>query len=276
MKTARQAFIALAALAPLAAAADDSALLNDRFFANIGYFYPTISTTARIDGTQGRGTDVNLEDDLGLERHVGSPWVELVFRLGERWRIEAEYFDLRRSKTTSVSRTIQIQDTVYQAGVTLDTESFSTIYRLSVGYSFLKTPSGELGAVLGVYATDFGLSVAGSGSFAGGGINAAAGSTTQSETFLAPLPTIGLYGIYAFSPAWAVFGRVDYFGLNSNGYSGSLTNVNAGVQWQFARHFGAALSFRYVDYNLSVDRSNFHGDVNYKFYGPMASLTASF
>lgn len=239
--------------------------LTDRYSLQIGAYYPTADTTASLNGTGGRiGTSVNFEDDLNLTDRKMVPQFLANVRLWEKWRVEAEYFSLHRSGARAVGRTINWGDNTYNVGTTVSSEFDSDIYRLSLGYSFIKDNQKELGAVLGLHVTDFSASLSAP----------AAGARTGDG--LAPLPTVGLYGAYAFTPRWLLSGRVDYFTLNYNDYDGSLTNLNIGVDYRFTRNFGVGLAFRHVDYKVTASKTSYTGELQYKFNGPMIYGVASF
>jgi opacity protein-like surface antigen len=140
----------------------------------------------------------------------------------------------------------------------------SDIYRLSVGYSFIKDDKAEVRVVPGAHVTDFKLS-----------LNAAGVGSEKSDT-LAPLPTIGLYGSYAFTPRWLLSARVDYFSLNYGDYDGQLVNTNVGVDYRVARNIAIGLGYRYVDYDLTLSKSAFNGGIRYKFNGPTLYMVGSF
>ena len=69
---------------------------------------------------------------------------------------------------------------------------------------------------------------------------------------------------------------MDYFSLNYDDYDGSLVSVYAGVDYRFTRNFGVGIAYRYIDYDLTVNKSKFNGGVDYQFHGPMVYITASF
>jgi len=239
--------------------------LQDRFSVQIGAYAPNADTTAYLNSsTLARGTSINFEEDLNLTDRKTVPAILANLRLGERWRVEAEYFTLHRSGARALSRTINWGDNVYNVGTTVSSQFDTDIFRLSVGYSFIKDNQREFGAVLGLHATDFTatLSAAGVGARTGDG--------------LAPLPTIGVYGAYAFTPKWLVSGRLDYFSMNYDEYDGTLINFSAGVDYRFSRHFGVGLAYRHVDYDVTSTKTNFNGGMNYKFNGPMLYGVASF
>lgn len=238
--------------------------LQDRWALEIGAYAPKVKTTANLHGPLGVGTTVSFEEELGLTDRKTMGAILARARLGERWRIEAEYFSLDRSGTQTISRTINWGGNAYPVGAVVTSEFNSDIYRLSVGYSFIKDPQKELGVALGLHVTDFTTSLA------------AAGVGARSGDALAPLPTIGLYGAYAFTPKWLLSGRVDYFSLKYDEYDGSLKNLSAGIDYRFTRNFGIGAGYRYVDYQLDATKASFTGSVNYKFSGPMLYATGSF
>ncbi len=262
--------LSLAAAMPGLASAQDASWsvnpgLQDAWTFQLGAFIPSVDTTAHLNSASGAiGTSVSLEDDLGFSdrKALGSFFAGA--RLGQRWKVEFEYFQLNRSNSRAISKTINWGDKTYPINTTVDGKFDSTVYRLSGGYSFVKTDQAELGASLGLFVTDFKASLSASG--IGG----------QSADTLAPLPTIGLYGAYAFSPRWLLTGRVDYFSLNYNDYDGSLKSVSAGIDYRVTRNFGVGAGYRYVDYDLTVSKSNFNGGVRYKFSGPTVYAIASF
>ena len=247
---------------------------EDRFWVQLAGYWPGIESTARADflasGTP--GTSVSFENDLGLADRKALPWFAAGARLGDRWRLEFEYFGLSRTGTRTISQSISWDDTVFPASATLDTRFDSDIFRLSAGWSFLRTPQAEAGLAVGAHVTDFNLSLATQTTV--GGLQASA--SAESEDVLVPLPTIGLYGRYDFAKSWSLFGRIDYFSFNTGDYGGGLTNALAGVTYRFNDRFGASLGYRYIDYSLDVDKSDWRGSVDYRFSGPFLQLQLGF
>lgn len=239
--------------------------LQDRWSFDLGAYSPNVKTSASLNGTtNGAGTTVNFEDDLGLSDSKTVGAIQGRVRLGEKWRIEAEYFSLNRSGSRAISRDINWGDNTYTVGTTVGSEFNSDIFRLSAGYSFIKNTKGELGVAIGAHVTDFSTSLGTGGR-----------GTVTGET-LAPLPTVGLYGAYAFTPRWLLSGRGDVFSLDYGDYDGTLVNITAGVDYRVSRHFGVGVGYRYVDYDVNMTKSKFTGNVSYEFNGPTVYATTSF
>jgi len=239
--------------------------LTDRWSLQLGAYFPKADTTASLNSTAGtRGTSISFEDDLGLDDSKTTATILGSVRLGERWKIEAEYLFLDRSGSRSLSRTLNWGDHTYNLGATVNSEFNSNIYRLSAGYSFVKNNQSELGVVLGLHVTDFEAKLS------------APNIGSDKGDVLAPLPTVGIYGAYAFTPRWLLSGRMDYFSLNYNDYDGRLFNASAGVDYRFMRNFGVGVGYRYVDYDLTASKARYTGNVSYKFNGPVLYVVGSF
>ena len=145
---------------------------QDRFWAGLEYFYPTVSTTARFDATATArpGTTISLEDELDLKDRKGLPYLDLGMRLGENWRIEFEYYKLDRTGTKTITRQIDWGDTTFPIGATVSTTFDSTIYRLTGGWSFVKNQQAEVGLGFGLHITDFKTLISGQGTGAADGL----------------------------------------------------------------------------------------------------------
>jgi len=247
---------------------------QDAFWGELSYFYPEISSTARLDftATSRPGTLIKLEDELDLDDRKSAPYLSLGMRLGERWRLGFEYYDLSRSATKSTTRQIDWGDTTFPVGVQLDSTFDTTIYRFSGGYSFYKEPMAEAGVSFGLHITDFTTSLAGVGNGPGG----TATFQTEKRDTLVPLPTAGLYGTFRLSDQWALRGSVDLLSFKYDDYDGRLTNWMAAIDWRFAKNWGAGIGYRYVDYKLEAESSDFRGEINYKFKGPTFFVNAAF
>jgi len=244
---------------------------QDRYWFGLEYFYPTISSTARLDNTATArpGTEVRLEDELALSDRKGTPYINLGMRLGENWRIEFEYYALKRDATKTITRDIDWGDVTYPVGATINTKFDSTIYRLTGGWSFIRNQQAEAGLSFGLHSTDFKTHL--SGQTTGG-----AGFQTEGFDQLVPLPTVGLYGSYLVAPQVILRGRVDFLSLKYQDYDGRLMNWMGAVDWRVTKNFGVGVGYRYVDYKLEATKSNFTGEVQYTFKGPTLYVNGAF
>src|SRR5262245_59850836 len=100
------------AAAPPPAVAAPSAIpnhpaLNDRFYFSLGGFWPTTTTSAQLDSTRtGVGANIDFENALNIARDDTVPSFIGRWRITDRWRVEAEYFELNRSGSRTIDREI--------------------------------------------------------------------------------------------------------------------------------------------------------------------------
>jgi hypothetical protein len=244
---------------------------TDQYWLQLQGYRPSIESTARADAlaTNRPGTEFSFESDLGMADSKTLPSALLGMRFFDNWRLEFEYYSLKRNATKTLGRQIVWDDTVFDIAAELRSDFDSSIYRLTTGYSFLKTPTAEFGASLGLHVTDFRVALAASSNI-GGPIS------SEAKDALAPLPTLGLYGGYAFSPAFGVRGRADLLSFKYQDYDGKLVNVELALDWRFSQNFGVGIGYRYVDYQLDVTKPRWNGQLKYKFSGPVLFLEAAF
>ena len=235
-------------------------------------YYPRIDTQVRVETTSAAiGTDIDFEKDLDLDKEEVLPAVSAGARFG-RVIVGLDFFKLKREGSIALAREIRFDDTVYPVSARIDSSFDSDIYRLTVGYAVVQSETVELGAAIGVHATRFDLSLEGEASAGGGSIEA----RRRRRDFLAPIPTIGLFGTWQVAPRLELTGRVDYLSLKISDYDGRLINVQAGIAYRLFDNVSIGAAYRYVDYRVDVEKEVWQGRVHYKLNGPAVQLQASF
>jgi opacity protein-like surface antigen len=250
-------------------------LQSDRFTIGLGGYWPDVSGEFSIDDPDGGdGTDIDFQDDAGLDDNETLPAFGLVWRVSNNTRIQGEYFSLDQSGTKRVDRTLHIGDREFDVGASIATDMNIDIVRAFFGYSFVKNDTTELGAGLGLHYFDLDISVAGKAD-----IEESADISAERSIIddWAILPNIGGYANYAFSPKWIVGGRVDWISANINDFDGTLWNVEAHVQYQIFDHFGVGLAYRYLDLELAEEnRAKGDWEAELEYSGPLLFFTANF
>lgn len=259
---------ALSAAAPAAAQA-----LGYKYWGEISAYRAAVDTRASVSRPGQAGTDIDMEQDLGLNKHETLPDVLLGAKVFKRWFVVGEFFALDRNGSRDLSRDITFDGVTYPASATIDSKFRSDIYRLSVGYNFIQRPNAEFGVVLGLHATDFKVELEGQTTVGGG---ASFATERRKKDFVAPLPTIGVVGAVEVAPKVVVSGRADYLSLKVGDYDGSILNVQAAVGYRITDHFEVGAAWRYVDYGLDVEKETFTAKVDYDFNGPAIYLRAGF
>jgi len=261
------AFTAAAAPADTAAAETipSHPLLSDPFIFEFGGFYTRSSTQVSLTGPGGgAGAIVDFESAFGLEDRSLTGIGGFTWRMSERWRLEVEYFGLRRSATTTLTN-----DTGWPNFNTGDTVTATFNFydtRVSAGYSFFKRRDKELGVGLGLHVAGIKASAESTG---GGGVNEAA-------EVLAPLPVLNLYGVFALTDVWALRMRTDWLSLTYGDFSGDVRNMAIDVLYQPFRHVGFGFGIRNLVLDVKIDNQDWTGRARTTFTGPAAFMTVSF
>lgn len=164
-----------------------------------GVFLPSFDTSARVDTSLGLGTEIDLEDDLDLSSSETTFWGDVSWRFARKHRLSIAYFDFTRDASAVANKELTIGDETFPVGASLSTELKFQIVPIAYTYSFMNEENYEFGASLGVHWYTLELSVSGSASVG----NQAAGLSASADGD-APMPLLGLFFDYHFTPRWSV------------------------------------------------------------------------
>ena len=248
--------------------------LEDDFWFQVSGFWANVDTDVRVSpvADPDSGTEIDLETDLNLDDNEFLPAFFAGARLGGGFSVGAEYYSLGRDGPVTLSRDIVFEDVTYPATADLTTGFDTDVYRFTVGYAFVRNENMEIGAALGFHGADITLSISGQGSV-GGPVQQI---ETRRTDFLAPLPTIGLFGTFEPMPRLTVGARVDFLSLSIGDYDGRLINAQASVAYRLFRNVGIGVAYRFVDYRVDVEKTNYVGRFAYEYSGPSAFLEIGF
>ncbi len=238
--------------------------LTDKFYIGAGVFFPKTATNAELTSSAGVGTAIDFEDTFGMQSSKEVPVGLARWRLGERWRIEAEFFQLNRTGEQTINRDIQWGDNFYPVNSTVHSKFDFSDLRLSVGYSFFKRADKEIGVGLGLHVAAYDVALSSN----------AIGD--EQEDVTAPLPVLSFYGQFALTNRWAVGARLDIFALSYDNFDGRLTSMGIDVMYQPFRHVGFGVGFRSLAVNLEIEDDDRHLKAKQTFHGPIVFMNVSF
>jgi outer membrane protein len=210
------------------------------------------------------GSDVNLEDLLGLSDRETVTQFDFMIRLGIYHRIEASYLDIRRSGHTTLSQSFSFRDVTFAEGSIVDTKVETQILRLAYGYSILKDSQKELGFLVGIHQTRIDTKF----------IVSDTGQREKSN----PSPTLPVFGVFgSVRLGWKLYAsaQVEVFKTDFDRYDGSLINARLEIMRNLGR-FDLGLGYSYYGMNLKSRSDDFHGAIEFRHHGPMLSGTVHF
>ncbi len=238
----------------------------DHFSISIGVFFTDRANKAQLNGELGdSGTIVDLEGDLGLDRSDNVFRIDGYYRFNERHRIDISAFDLSRSKTKVIDEEIEWGDTLYPINTSIATQFDLAIYKLAYTWSFMRRDKGYLGLTAGLYIASFGLT-----------LSAEDIGSVESDSLTAPLPVVGLRGQYDLSEKFTLRAIGEIFAIEYEEYDGTLVDLYVGIDYQLFEHTAVGLGFNSVSFDIGISRSNFEGDLDWRYDGALLFLKFDF
>ena len=267
------AALPLLGAAALATPAQGQALQDD-FWLRVTGYWAGVDTDISVSPASDpdAGSEVDLEEDLGFDENEFLPSFFGGARLGSGFSIAGEYYALNRDSSFALERDITIEDVTYPLAGTVESNFDTDIYRLTIGWAFARGANYEIGGAIGLHATNIALAIEGQGSVGG----TPATIQQRREDFLAPLPTIGLFGSYEVMPGLTLSARLDFLSLSIDDYDGRLINTEVSAAYRFTRNIGAGILYRYVDYRVDVEKETYVGRFAYEFNGPAVFVEVGF
>ena len=245
---------------------------EERFHFVGGVFLPALDTSVRVDNTNvGIGNEINLQDDLGFDDSQTTVYGNGYWRFSPRHRIGAGYFRFKDDSSVTAQRKLQIGDEIFPAGASLFSEFKFEIFPVHYSYSFIKREKMEFSGTVGLHWYRVNFMVGGSASL--GKLDLDHEVTAKANV---PMPLLGLAFKYNFTNRWAAGLHGEAFALSIGDYSGNLVNLSARTEYWFFNHFGAGLALNWFRLDLEVDKDEWHGELEYKYWGPQIYITARF
>lgn len=241
----------------------------ERFKLTAGFFAPVNNTNIRVDGSNGRGTDIDFENDLGFNKNTSTFLGDFQYRLSSRSRFDFSYYRLDRSAGKTIERDITFNGNTYNLGAQIDAYFNSNIYRLSYGYAILSKPTYEAGLLIGAHVVKFGIGIDATA-------NNVSGSAATNVGLTAPLPDFGLWGGWTMGQHWAVNAEADYLDITIDGISGRIIAYNAALTYRPVKSLSFAAGYTGLNFKLDVNREKLDGELKWGYNGPSVTATFSF
>lgn len=223
---------------------------------SLGYFAVVkadtyISVTERSVGV---GVSVNPADTFGTDLE------QSVFRFDGRYRFNSEHamaltwYRISNSGVNTIDQEIDWVDPdgneyVISAGARVNTSLSYDILKLNYFWSFYHNDKVELYSSLGIHGTIFevGLDVENN-------VGASASQNARKVSSTIPLPNVGLGVKYMITPKLSWFLQADLFAMRYDDWSGSFSDLQAGVEYQALRNIGLGIGVGST--SLSVTETN--------------------
>jgi hypothetical protein len=258
-----------------AALADDVNLLEAKFNVALGTFINGSKLKIRLDGEAGSGeagTEVDWDSTFGDDDQTRFR-LDGLWRFGERHYMRFMYTDYSRSKTSSFDFDVEWDGETIPVGVDVKGELGFEIIEAAYEYAFLKRDNYELAGGIGLHYTTFDASLSATVQTPGGGGTEERGGTASVD---APLPLLGLHGMWRMGGNFYLDGHVQYFALSIDEYDGSIVNYRAAVIWQPKKYIGIGVGYDVFTVDVDAEKDNFNGSMDWKYSGPQIFFNVGF
>ena len=254
-------------------------VLDDKYFLVVGGFFAAVDSSVRVDSTSGGlGTGLDLEDDLGLDSTSVSPYLYFRWRYHPVHRIEFEYYQLLRDGVSIMQRDFRVGNISGGAGVAVRSKFDVRIGRITYGYDIFKDRKKEFGILAGMHLTSAKVQSQFGGNLTIDGIGSISGAVATEEAGITfPLPHVGVFFAYSFTPALSTQLDLLLFKIEVAGIKGSLVESNATLHYQFESNFGVGAGLKFYRFRLEdTGFSDKDSRFDYDFFGPVLYGSASF
>ena len=241
--------------------------ITDRFALRVSYFAPRIDTFLRLDRSTGQaGTELRVENDLGLEDKSNLARMEMTFRLREKNRLRVDYLKLTRYGDKILNQTIRFGDQTFlvseRAQTQLDYRNLGLTYTRSVLYF----DRFELGVGLGISLLE---------AHAKGEV--VARNVREKEDGVAPYPTLALDSTWRISKRWSFNARGQTLTAHLSDFTGSMSDYHGDIQYRWARNFAFGIGYELLRIRAtSTSTKNMPGRFDQDIKGPELFIRASF
>jgi hypothetical protein len=255
-----------AILLPTMSDAQESQYMRERGSLLLGMFVTDRATSARLnDSSGGGGSNIDLEDDLGLESSTSVARFGGYYWFKPRHRFDFSIFDLSRDASRQIQETIDFGDQTFVINTVVTTSNDTSIYKLDYTFAPLSRPRGFLGLIGGLYVSANKLTLS------------APSVATESEDLTAPLPVVGLRGEYEITDRIALRGAVQWFGIDTGDVAGRLVDTYVGADYTFGKRFAVGLAYNDVSLNVdATDDTGWNGELDWGYDGILLYLKVDF
>lgn len=255
-----------------AVAADKPQPLDDAFAVSLASFVLSSDTKVRLDGDTSAGTEFDWENTFGIgdatRFRVDGQW-----RFADRHKLRFLWFKNSNTRSKKFEQDIEWNGVVYPVSAKVKGEFDFDVYELAYEYSFLRRDTYEINGSIGLHYTDLGLALTAKAEASGGALEA---DLKESASVGAPLPVIGLRGMWVLPHDFVVDATAQFFALSIDQYDGHLTDYKIALTWQPKKWLGIGVGYNQFGVDVDVDEGDFKGTLDWTYRGPMLFYSATF
>jgi hypothetical protein len=246
--------------------------LNEPFNVALGSFILSSDTQVRVDGSTGRGSNVDWEQTFG-GGDVTRFRIDGYWRFGDRHKVRALWFRSSRTRSTDLDEDIVWNDDVFPVNAHVEGKVSFDIYELAYEYAFVRRDTYEVSGTIGLHYTEFSTGLSARASESGGTLDV---DLENSASVAAPLPVIGIRTMWALPHDFWLDASAQFFALSIDDYDGNVQDYRIAVFWQPHTWLGIGAGYNQFTIDVDVNKDRFEGQLDWQYRGPMLFYSAAF
>jgi hypothetical protein len=243
---------------------------DERVRISLGAMHVSSATTLRADSSAGApGTELNGENDFGLDRSDFEPKFQAMVRVATRQRLSFDYFTLDRSGNHTLTGTspVVFRDVTLLPGDPMQTKLSLRTFGITYGYSFWHSEKLEIAGTLGVHVTDISSMVK---------VQTQTRHIIQTDDQAGPVPTLGIDATWVVSKRFYLDGRAQYLNVHVNQLDGSLGIYEFDALYRFRPNVSFAIGYTEIKAHLASTQSSQGGLFDFNSKGPEMFVRVAF
>ena len=216
----------------------------DRLGISIGSITSTIDANFRL-GLKGSALAVDLEETLGMEGASTVFHTSIFYRFTQnrRHRFDLSWHAFRLDGRRELQRDVTFGGKTFSFGTIVDSSFDLDVYRFSYGYSFLQDDRVDMGITTGIFIAPMDFSIS----------TQSGRAITESASYTAPMPTLGLYSEFLLTPAIRLRQGIDLFYIEYRNFSGAISDFTLAMEYTPWKHVALGVGVDLFSLDLSTD-----------------------
>ncbi|GAA4301531.1 hypothetical protein [Aestuariibaculum suncheonense] len=243
---------------------------TNKFEFHLGAFFPLNNTQVRVgSNNSGKGTLLDLEDNLGFSKYTTSFFGTASWQVSKRSRFDLNYFYLSRSTRYTIDKDIVFGENTYHADAEIEAFFNTQILRFSYGYAIIYKPKYQIGALIGTHVLfgDIGLRAE---------TNIGSGEIKDNLDFTAPLPDIGIWNKFLITKKLGLYSNVNYLSLKINNIQGRILSYNAALSYNLIPKVNLNLGYTGLNFRVDIEKEKLNGFLKWGYNGPTITAMYAF
>lgn len=229
--------------------------LYDKFQVSASGAVVLLGTTIRVDSDSGDGTEVDTEDDLGLDRAGLRPRIGFRWRPGRRHELEAFGIFISRTGFKEIEGDITVDTVTFTAGASLESRLRSNQLGVNYRWAIHASEKSQAGLSVGLGATFFDARFIGAARVSDGS-GTLADTVTYERSIPGPTLAIGGFGRWKLHDKWYIEGDLRGLYVPLDNIRISIIDLGAAVRYFPLEWLGTELGYALNTQKVTIDQKD--------------------